>query len=84
MIERIGSWIGERLAELVHRLKGYVVLSGYPCALYDKLYKGWSRLKTTARRDITQKRRSERMTECLWLSPRTAKASPAVQGSLFR
>ena len=74
----------EQLAELLHGVKGYVVLSAYPCALYDELYKGWSRVETTACRDITQKRASERATECLWLSPRTAEASPAMQARLFR
>lgn len=32
-----------RLAWLLHRLKGRVVLSGYPCRLYDELYGDWSR-----------------------------------------
>lgn len=33
------------LAAVLHELKGAVVLSGYPCALYDKLYAGWQRIE---------------------------------------
>ncbi len=32
-----------KLAEALHRSKGKVALSGYRCALMDKLYEGWKR-----------------------------------------
>lgn len=32
----------ERLAEMLHALKGMVLLSGFRSALYDRLYEGWS------------------------------------------
>jgi DNA adenine methylase len=34
----------EELATSLHRCKGKVALSGYRCALMDKLYRGWRRL----------------------------------------
>ena len=54
----------ERLAEALHALRGMVVLSGYPCPLYDRLYPGWRRVE---RRAVVQS--SALATEALWLSP---------------
>ena len=56
-----------RLAELVHGLRGLVVISGYPSPLYQALYEryGWIRVETSARTNGTRTR-----TEALWLSPR--------------
>lgn len=54
----------ETLAERLHSLKGGVVLSGYTCDLYARLYDGWRRVETKAYADVA----SERV-ECLWLNP---------------
>ncbi|HEX8637969.1 MAG TPA: DNA adenine methylase [Pyrinomonadaceae bacterium] len=58
-----------RFAELLYSLKGFVVLSGYPSAIYAELFeaKGWLRIDKAAKvlGGATK-------TECLWLSPRTA------------
>ncbi|MDZ4064465.1 MAG: DNA adenine methylase, partial [Coriobacteriia bacterium] len=54
----------ETLAERLHGLKGGVVLSGYTCDLYARLYDGWRRVETKAYADVA----SERV-ECLWLNP---------------
>jgi DNA adenine methylase len=58
-----------RFAELLYGLKGFVVLSGYPSALYSELFeaKGWIRIDKAAKvlGGATK-------TESLWLSPRTA------------
>ena len=54
----------ERLAEVLHGLCGAVVLSGYGCELYDRLYAGWQRIERTAHADGGRDR-----TEVLWLSP---------------
>lgn len=62
-----------RLAQLARTLRGFVVLSGYPSPLYDKLYADWPRFEQHAR---TQ--RGQGSTECLWLSPRTCAASPRL------
>lgn len=55
----------ETLAELLHQLRGMIILSGYPSALYDRLYppaQGWTRVQRAALADGAAKR-----TECLWL-----------------
>lgn len=54
----------ERLAEHLHQLRGAVVLSGYACALYDRLYADWQRVERHAHADGSRKR-----IEVLWLSP---------------
>jgi DNA adenine methylase len=54
----------ERLAAVLHGLRGMVVLSGYPCPLYDHLYAGWRRVE---HRSAVQS--SAVATEALWLSP---------------
>lgn len=63
------------LAEALHSLRGMVVLSGYPCALYDEeLYPDWRRVEREALADGARKR-----TEVLWLNP----AADAARLPLF-
>lgn len=59
-----------RFAELLHSLKGYVILSGYPCEIYKELFedKGWVKVERTAR---TMARTLK--TEAVWLNPKAAK-----------
>ncbi len=52
------------LSQTVRELKGMVVISGYPCELYDNLYVGWH--KTTK---ISMAYNANRRTECLWVNP---------------
>jgi len=56
-----------QLAEMLHSVRGMVILSGYPSALYDRLYSGWKRVSKETQ-NISGKVAE---TECLWLSPRT-------------
>lgn len=58
-------------AELLYGLQGFVVLSGYPSAIYEELFeaKGWARVDREA-----QVLGGAKKTECLWLSPRTSEA----------
>lgn len=63
----------QQLAELLHTIKGFAIVSGYPAPLYDQWYAGWDR------RDITVRESYGVKTECLWLSPRTALATPQQQ-----
>lgn len=58
-------------AELLYSLQGFVVLSGYPSAIYQELFeeKGWKRFDKDA-----WTLRGTKKTECVWLSPRTANA----------
>lgn len=59
-----------KLAEVLHNVAGAVVLSGYPCDLYDReLYADWWRVERTAHADGARDR-----VEVLWLNrptPRT-------------
>lgn len=54
------------LATALHAVKGMVVISGYPCALYDELFGDWECVQREAMADGARKR-----IECLWLSPAT-------------
>lgn len=54
-----------RLAGVLHDLQGMVVLSGYPCDLYDtELFPGWERHERQALADGARKR-----IDVLWLNP---------------
>lgn len=64
------------LANLLKSLRGYVVLSGYTCQMYDDLYSGWMRIDHAAHGDSACDR-----VESLWLNPRCADAQ--AQKSLF-
>lgn len=66
-----------KLAEALNGLRGMVVLSGYPCELYDReLFPHWLRIERKALSDGASAR-----TEVLWLNPAAAKARS--QQSLF-
>jgi DNA adenine methylase len=60
------------LSEVLHSLKGFVVLSGYPSALYDELFEGWTCVTKDAHADGARDR-----VECLWIN--RASDSPALQ-----
>jgi DNA adenine methylase len=69
------------LAEVLHDLRGMVVISGYACDLYDnELYPGWQRVQRQTHAEGAAKR-----TEVLWLSPNTtqALAIQEIQPALF-
>ena len=51
------------LAAALSKLKGMVVVSGYPSSLYDELFKGWRRVERTALADGARER-----TEVLWMN----------------
>ncbi len=61
-------------ASLLKKAEGCVVVSGFSCPLYDSLYEDWIRVDKDART-----RSGSNTTESLWLSPRTARNSPALQ-----
>jgi DNA adenine methylase len=59
-----------RLADVLRALTGYVVLSGYPCDLYDReLYPDWQRFETGTLADGRIAR-----TEVVWLNAACTKA----------
>ncbi len=53
----------ERLATVLHSVRGAVALSGYRCALMDRLYKGWHLINADTR--LCNSSKGER-TESLW------------------
>jgi len=53
-----------QLSEVLHDLKGMVVLSGYDSPLYDGLYDGWHKVTKSVFAD-----RAKARVECLWLNP---------------
>jgi DNA adenine methylase len=55
------------LANILHGVRGMVVVSSYPSPLYDELYAGWRTSVRAAHADGAKDR-----TECLWISPSTA------------
>ena len=57
-----------KLAELLVRCRGKVVVSGYPSSLYGSLYKGWRCVKKEIANHASQKKMTERKTEVLWLN----------------
>jgi DNA adenine methylase len=59
----------ERLADVLHSLRGAVVLSGYDSSLYARLYADWRRVERAAHADGARAR-----VEVLWLSPRVPAA----------
>jgi DNA adenine methylase len=53
-----------RLAEVLHRCKGMVIISGYPSPLYDDLYGDWHCEECAANTDGAHAR-----TEVIWINP---------------
>lgn len=71
----LNDWQHEFLATTLKGLKGMVVLSGYACPLYDRLYGGW---RTVTRQTTTQA--SKAATETLWLNPACSAALALENG----
>ncbi len=61
-----------KLLSVLQTLNGYVVLSGYPSALYDEALSDWSRVECPALADGARPR-----TEVLWINPRAVAARKA-------
>ena len=63
------------LAEFLHTLKGYVILSGYESPEYSDWYegRGWKTFSTMATTGAAMRGKSSRM-EIVWLNPRAAAA----------
>lgn len=69
----------KKLAGVLHDLQGMVVLSGYPCDLYDlDLFSTWHRFERTALADGARQR-----TEVVWLNPAAAAALTRSRAGLF-
>lgn len=67
-----------QLGAILHSLKGMVVLSGYPCDLYDlEIYCSWTRRERVALADGARKR-----IEVLWLNPAATTACDRIAREL--
>ncbi|GGZ02378.1 hypothetical protein GCM10011614_16810 [Novosphingobium colocasiae] len=60
------------LLAFLDKLRGMVVLSGYPSPIYDRALQGWLRIDRAARADGALPR-----TECIWLNPSCASRRPS-------
>lgn len=66
------------LAERLKSLRGMVIVSGYPSALYGELFAGWMCIRRSSMDVLAQEQ-----TECLWLSPSVeASQLPMFRGAL--
>jgi len=65
VVEMLDDDQHRELASVLRAARGMVVISGYPCVLYDEeLYPDWQRVERPAFADGARRR-----TEVLWLSP---------------
>src|SRR6266478_9394368 len=72
----------KKLAELLHSLKGMVIISSYQGPLYGKLYCGWKRVSWTGGQYCSQNSGDKTRTECVWLNRAAEKNHK--QATLFR
>jgi DNA adenine methylase len=54
------------LLDTLCQCQGKVMLSGYPCALYDRMLKGWSRHPFDLPNNAAGGKRKKRETEVVW------------------
>jgi DNA adenine methylase len=67
------------LASVLHAVRSMVVISGYPCPLYDgELYQGWERHERKTFADGGRER-----TEVLWLNPAASAARRRAHPELW-
>lgn len=52
-----------KLANLLNNSKSYIILSGYPSNLYNRLYKDWDCVKKNGKKTLRNK---DRRIECIW------------------
>lgn len=64
-----------RLGKVLTRVAGMVVLSGYACEMYERIYAGWRRVEVAALADGARPR-----TEVLWINAAAATALDAAAG----
>ncbi len=56
----------EELAAVLLAFKGKAIISGYPSATYNKLYKGWKCVKRKIANHSSQQKTKQQKTECIW------------------
>jgi DNA adenine methylase len=56
------------LAEKLNQFKGKVAISGYPSALYNRLFKDWRCVRKRIANHASQSSTKKKKTECLWMN----------------
>lgn len=69
----------EKLAGLLHELKGMVIISSYPGPLYEKLYADWKSVQWTSGNFCSANSQSQKRTEVVWLNPAAWKNRPQAE-----
>lgn len=68
-----------KLADLLYKIKGYAMISGYDCDLMNELFesKGWLKLEFPVKRNNI---RSQQVRECIWINYPLSKTKTGKQG----
>lgn len=66
----------ERLAELLHSLKGMIIISSYSSPLYEKLFHGWRTAQWTSGSFCSANTGNQKRTEVIWMNPAAERALP--------
>jgi DNA adenine methylase len=69
----------KQLAELLRSLKGMVIVSSYPCALYDRLFRGWRKVEWSGGQFCSDNRGGRLRTEAVWLNKATVRNQRQIQ-----
>lgn len=56
------------LSETINNSKSYIILSGYPSSLYNRLYKDWNCIKKEIVNHSSQKKTKSKKVECIWMN----------------
>jgi DNA adenine methylase len=75
-----------KLALLLAKCKGAVILSGYETPLYNELYQGWKKVTRTIANHASGGNQKNRQTECLWIKdarPRKKTVDKGANGELL-
>lgn len=66
----------ESLAALLHELKGMVIISSYPGALYERLFKDWKTVEWTGGQFCSGNTLNQKRTEVVWMNEAAFTLSP--------
>lgn len=68
-VHELTDWDHHHFLELIVRLKGMAVISGYACELYDERLAGWKRVERKTKYGRNHQGTHRGSTEVLWISP---------------
>lgn len=58
----------EELGQVLNSFKGKAVISGYPSALYKRMYKNWKCIQKKVANHSSQAKKKPIKTECIWIN----------------